>query len=233
VLPLGAGAKEHGPHLPLGTDFIWAETLARAAAERARCVVLPTLPYAYYPAFVDWPGSMSLRPEIFMGVVRDAILSIARHGMRRFFVLNTGVSTTAPLEIVSRELHGSHGLLVAVMLIETVGEAYWKTVAEERAGTHAGEKETSFLLHVRPELVRADRIADDIDDRGGAAFQTGVPGPRKVILGRKMGTRSGIHGQATLATAEKGAGLLRAQIEDMVSLIDALAAAPVPAAPER
>ncbi|MDQ7858715.1 MAG: creatininase family protein [Armatimonadota bacterium] len=228
VLPVGAAAKEHGPHLPLGTDLIWAETLGAAAVERTPCVLLPTLSYGYYPAFVDWPGSVSLRPDVFIGVVTDIVRSVARHGIRRVAVLNTGVSTTAPLEIASRELYRELGVLVAVLLIEGLGAEYWRGVSAQRAGTHAEEKETSFMLHVRPDLVRADRLVDEIDDRGGPAFQTGTGGVRKVLLGRAMGTASGVHGQATLASAEKGRGLLDAMVRDVVSLIEALAKAPVP-----
>jgi creatinine amidohydrolase len=228
VLPLGAASKEHGPHLPLGTDLVWAETLGQAAVERTRCILLPTLTYGYYPAFVDWPGSISLQPEVFMGVVADIIRSIARHGVQRFAIINTGVSTTAPLEIVSRELHDEFGILVAVLLIEGLGAEYWKTVAQERAGTHAEEKETSFMLHVRPDLVRMDRAVNEIEDRGSPAFQTGTGKPRKVLLGGKMSTRSGIHGEALLATAEKGRGLLEAMTDDVVYLIEELAKAPLP-----
>jgi creatinine amidohydrolase len=228
VLPVGAAAKEHGPHLPLGTDLIWAETLGAAAVERTPCILLPTLAYGYYPAFVDWPGSVSLRHEVFMGAVADIVRSIARHGVRRFAILNTGVSTTGPLEIVSRELHRELGVLVAVLLIEGLGAEYWRGVSAQRAGTHAEEKETSFMLHVRPDLVRTDRIVDEIDDRGGPAFQTGTGGVRKVLLGRAMSTASGIHGQATLASADKGRGLLDAMVRDVVHLIEALAEAPLP-----
>ncbi len=58
LLPIGGGAKEHGPHLPCGTDQMVVEELARRVVEAYPVLLLPTLAYAYYPAFVEWPGSV-------------------------------------------------------------------------------------------------------------------------------------------------------------------------------
>src|ERR1041384_8827516 len=63
VIPLGAESKEHGPHLRLKNDFLIAEYLKRRVLEKADVVVAPTLNYHYFPAFVDYPGSTSLRLE--------------------------------------------------------------------------------------------------------------------------------------------------------------------------
>lgn len=112
AIPVGAGAKEHGPHLPLGTDRILAEYLACRLAERVEVVVLPTLTYGYYPYFSAFPGSTHLEAATFGALVKEIILSMARHGPRRFFILNTGVSTLPVLEIVARDLDRVHRLLV-------------------------------------------------------------------------------------------------------------------------
>src|SRR5436190_1963240 len=82
VFPLGAASKEHGPHLPLGTDHIQADDLARRLAARAVVVVAPTITYSYYPAFVEYPGSITLRRETARDVVIDACRSLARFGPR-------------------------------------------------------------------------------------------------------------------------------------------------------
>jgi len=55
VIPLGAGAKEHGPHLRLSNDYIMAEYLARRVADSARVVIAPTINYSFYPAFLSYP----------------------------------------------------------------------------------------------------------------------------------------------------------------------------------
>src|SRR5260370_314942 len=63
VLPLGAASKEHGPHLKLKNDFILAEYFTKRILERADVVIAPVVTYHYYPAFLEYPGSISLQLE--------------------------------------------------------------------------------------------------------------------------------------------------------------------------
>ena len=78
VIPLGAGAKEHGPHLKLSNDFIMAEYLKRRVVESADVVAAPTVNYNFYPAFLSYPGSTSLNTE----TARDMIVQICRSSPR-------------------------------------------------------------------------------------------------------------------------------------------------------
>src|SRR5215813_10092699 len=80
VIPLGAAAKEHGPHLKLKNDFIIAEYLKKRVLERADVIVAPTLNYNFYPAFVEYPGSTSLRFETARDLIIDICRSFAAHG---------------------------------------------------------------------------------------------------------------------------------------------------------
>src|SRR5579864_8419842 len=121
VIPVGAGAKEHGPHLPLGTDRIMADYLARRLAERVPVVVMPTVVYGYFPHFSPFPGSTHLEASTFQAMMTELVLSLHRHGPRRFLFLNTGVSTYPVLEIVARDLDRVHRLLVAVTRIGDLG----------------------------------------------------------------------------------------------------------------
>jgi len=60
VLPIGGGSKEHGNHLPMGTDYYVTDWVATEVTKRCDVVTLPTLPYAYFPAFIKWKGSVSV-----------------------------------------------------------------------------------------------------------------------------------------------------------------------------
>src|SRR3954466_8031495 len=80
VIPLGAAAKEHGPHLPLNTDQLQADYLARRVAERSAVVGASPVTYSYYPAFVEYPGSTTLRRETARDVIVDVCRSLARFG---------------------------------------------------------------------------------------------------------------------------------------------------------
>ena len=97
VLPLGAEAKQHGPHLPLNNDATTARWLAREVCRRLPVVVAPLINAHYYPAFVEYPGSISLRASTARDLLVDICRSLAAFGVRRFYVLNTGVSTVGPL----------------------------------------------------------------------------------------------------------------------------------------
>src|SRR5262249_60200232 len=97
VVPIGAASKEHGPHLRLANDWILADALRRRLAARVPVVVAPIVGFSYYPAFVEYPGSVSLRLETARDLIVDVVRSLARHGPRRFYALNTRVSTVRAL----------------------------------------------------------------------------------------------------------------------------------------
>ena len=218
LLPIGGGAKEHGPHLPCGTDQMVVEELARRVMEAHPVLLLPTLAYAYYPAFVDWPGSISVEAQHFIALTGDIIRSLARHGLDRFLILDGGVSTHAPLLILARDLHNELGIQVAVTNILGLGREVEEALAEQEAGGHADEMETSCMLAIRPDLVRTERAVKEILPPPPGAY--GPSGVRKIALAGKMTTRSGINGDATLATREKGEALLAAMAQDILTFLE-------------
>src|SRR5437879_6411795 len=91
TIALGAEAKEHGPHLKLKNDWLIAEYLKARVLDRAEAVVAPTVGYSFYPAFVEYPGSTTLRLETARDCIVDICRSLARHGPRPFCVTTTGV----------------------------------------------------------------------------------------------------------------------------------------------
>ena len=103
LLPVGAACKEHGPHLPLNTDFIQAQWLAEKLAQKYQCIVWPVVSYGHYPAFVDFPGSCSVSADTFIQSISDILAGICAHSVSQVFVLNTGISTIQPLETAIRE----------------------------------------------------------------------------------------------------------------------------------
>jgi len=217
VLPVGAAAKEHGPHLPLGTDRILAEHLAARIAERMPAVIAPTVTYGYYPAFVDFPGSTHLEAATFGALVREIILSVHRHGPRRFLLLNTGISTFPVLEVVARDLRGRERVLAGVTRIEDLGGRALEGLLEQPAGSHADEYETSVLLAIAPDAVRFDRAVREIPERPrlrGLFVPAPLPPPGPGA--------AGVYGDATLATREKGEQILAALVPAVIAAADHL-----------
>src|SRR6516225_8336181 len=93
VIPIGAAAKEHGPHLKLKNDWLLAEYFKGEVIESIDVVVAPTVNYNYYPAFLEYPGSISLRLETARDLMSDICRTLSAYGPKRFYALNTGVST--------------------------------------------------------------------------------------------------------------------------------------------
>ena len=225
VLPLGAAAKEHGPHLTLRNDEILAEYYAdRVLAARA-IALLPTLTYGFYPAFLDFPGSTSVSFDTQRDTVVQIVRSVARHGPRRFYVLNTGVSTARPLKAAA-ELLAAEGIVLHYSDVLQIGKAAEEAVREQKFGTHADEIETSMVLYMRPGTVRMEKA---VADGGGASS-----GP--LTRDRAKGGHyapSGVFGDPTLASWHKGQRIVEQAVADLLSGIDALAGAPVPAGEPR
>jgi creatinine amidohydrolase len=221
VLPIAGGTKEHGHHLPLGTDMYVIDEIARlvAAGSGPEILMLPSLNYAYFPAFVDWPGTVSLSSRVFVDLVCDIVRNYARHGAKKFLLLDGGVSTQAPLAIVSYDLANELKLRVAVTNISELGKSARKSVCLEKGGGHGDESETSCVLAIRPELVRMDRAAGDLSEE--------MPGMRNesgslfITLKGPMKTASGINGEPLAAKAEKGRVILDAMAADVLGFLRA------------
>jgi creatinine amidohydrolase len=221
VLPIGAGSKEHGPHLLLGNDQLLADGLASRVLQARPVALLPTLTYGYYPNFLDYPGSVSISSDTQKAAVMDICRSIARHGPRRFYALNTGVTTAEPLQAAAEAL-AKEGILLRYSDIKKVGKSVADTVRQEKVGTHADEIETSMMLFLSPASVRMERAVAD-----GLVVKDG-PLTRDPKSATEHVSPSGVFGDPTLADWRKGRAVAEAIVKDVLSEIDALAAATPP-----
>lgn len=223
VIPLGAAAKEHGPHLRLDNDFQLAEYFKKRVMAASDVVVAPTINYHFYPSFIEYPGSTHLRQETARDLVVDVVTSLAAYGPKRFYVLNTGVSTLVPLKASAAELANAGILMRYTDILNIATEAESK-VKQQPEGTHADEIETSMMLYIAPDRVDMGKAAKDINPRaGGRGGLTRVQGKTE---GRYSPT--GIYGDATLATRDKGRIVVEAMVAGMLREIEELRRAPVP-----
>lgn len=210
LLPVGAACKEHGAHLPMATDRIQADWLGRGLARHADVVVWPTLSYGYYPAFVRYPGSISLARETFVRLAQDVLRGIMLSGARQVLVVNTGISTIGPLQDAIRSLR-TQGRLT---LVNTYAGPSFRRVVQEleeqRCGSHADEIETSIMLVIAPERVRMGRAVAWDANRLQGAFSPDDP----TSVGYSP---SGVYGDPTRANAAKGRRLLAAMFSDVLN----------------
>jgi creatinine amidohydrolase len=174
-----------------------AEYLAKRVAVEVPVVLLPTIQYGYYPSFFEYPGSVSLSFETFKELVKEICISISRHGIRKFYILNTGVSTARVLLPASIEL-SEKGIDMSFTDIIGSGASAETNVSEKEGGTHADEMETSMMLYIKPSIVDMSKAVKDYDPTGGKGL---TRNPKNV--GSKY-SPTGIFGDPTLATVEKG-----------------------------
>jgi len=218
ILPIGAAAKQHGFHLPLNTDRIQAEWLAGKMAEKIDALIWPTLTYGHYPAFVDYAGSSSLSISTFEALVREIAGQILSGGCRKLLVLNTGISTLAPVDRALARLDNAR--IKHVWIHE--GPRYPRVarqLAEQSHGSHADELETSLMLALAPHLVDMTRA------EASPALKHEVPGALTPTDPNSPNySPSGSYGDPTRATAAKGEALLAAMLDDLHEQVTAFIA---------
>jgi creatinine amidohydrolase len=219
MIPMGAACKEHGPHLKLANDWTMAQYLSERVQARTAVVVAPAVGYSFYPAFVEYPGTVSLRQETARDLIVDICHSLARFGPKRFYVLNTGVSTVGPLAsavtaLAKERIHLEYTDLLKVL------EPAAKKVQQQAGGTHADEIETSMMLYIAPTTVDMSKAVKDYDPRD-----------RKGLTRDPKGTATysptGIWGDPTLATRAKGRAVVEALIDGIVADIERLRRTPL------
>ena len=213
VIPLGAAAKEHGPHLKLKNDWLIAEYLKLRVLKQANAVIAPTINYSFYPAFVEYPGSTSLRLETARDVVVDICRTLARYGPRRFYILNTGISTLRALKPAA-ELLASEGIILRYTDLK-ITEPVEKAIRQEEGGTHADEIETSMMLYMAPSTVDMKKAVKDYHGNKPGGLTRNPNG---------AGTYSptGVWGDATLATRAKGRKVTEALLAGILKEIEEL-----------
>lgn len=207
VIPLGAESKEHGRHLQLNNDFLMAEYFKQRVLDAApqNVVVAPTINYSYYPAFLEYPGSTSLSMDTARAMIADIIRSLARYGPRRFYILNTGISTLKPLAQAAADL-ARDGILLRYTDLTKEDPAEKKL--RQSGGTHADEIETSMMLYIAPQSVQMKKAARDLNPNQPGGL---IRDPK----GKGTYSPTGAWGDPTLATREKG----QAVVESLVTTI--------------
>ena len=221
VFALGAEAKEHGPHLPLNTDMLQAEYFKEQVRRASDVVIAPTINYGFYPAFLEYPGSTSLSLDISHGMIADLCRSLAHFGPRRFYFINIGISTNLALKAASDELAGE-GILLHYLDLTKKGPVEI-AVAQQVRGSHADEIETSIMLYISPHSVDMKKAVKDMNDRKSGMLFTRDPSSSKGIY-----SPTGIWGDATLATRDKGKRIVAELTARILAGIEELRHEPVP-----
>jgi len=214
VIPLGAESKEHGRHLQLNNDFLMAEYFKRRVLTAAPkgVIVAPTINYSFYPAFLEYPGSTSLSLDTACAMITDIVRSLAHYGPRRFYILNTGITTLRPLARAAAELAKDN---VVLHYTDLTKDDPAEKKLRQSGGTHADEIETSMMLYIAPESVQMKKAARDLNPH-----QPG--GLTRNPKGTATYSPTGAWGDPTLATREKGQAVVESLLTTVLKEIDDL-----------
>jgi creatinine amidohydrolase len=233
VLPI-ATLEDHGRHLPIDTDLLLCTSVCEVAASRAadRAVLVPAINHGYSPHHMDFPGALTIGPHTLIDYGLDVCKSLAHHGFKRILIVN-GHGSNAPFaDIIARQCVVHTDALAAAV-------NYWaapgvREVAESLRDSdavggmnHACEFETSLYLALRPELVEMNEAVRELSHRPSKSYWTDLiagDGPLAMMEFWSQLSESGVMGDPTKATAEKGRALLDAAANGIVELIDELLA---------
>ena len=198
LLPFGA-VEEHGPHLPLGTDTFAAEQLSTRIADAADLIELPVMPFGQVWSLEHFDGSLSISDETLVALITELADGLKRVGVRGLVLFTAHLGNAAALKKATRVLEESGGLPALALSYPGLSavSAEVRESPESHPGImHADELETSVLLALRNDVVRMDRAVSEYPTYPG--HFNNAPVRWDTV------SASGVFGDATAATAEKG-----------------------------
>ena len=217
VWPFGA-IEQHGPHLPLGTDAVFAERVCTAVLEALPPDLpiwqLPTQSFGFSHEHRGFAGTLSLPPELLLGLVVAVGSDLAAAGFQRLVLLNGHGGQIALLEVAARQLHAAQPALAVLPCFlwrGPEGIAQRIPEPERQRGLHAGLAETSLMLHLAEDLVGPARQADGTWQEPPEGWSLEGQAPC-AWLTRELST-SGVIGDPAGASSELGQALFEALVE--------------------
>jgi creatinine amidohydrolase len=222
ILPTGS-TEQHGRHLPLDVDVFLTESvcmeLGRQAADRV--LVLPTISYGLNMHHIDFPGTIHIEPETFIAFCLNITKSVAYHGFKKILIVNGHGSNGPLVNLVARKtVLATESLCGATSYFPMAMEAFSK-VRDTKVIAHSDEFETSLYLYLAPERVRIDKAVAGSDVVGkyvSSDSTSNYPVRFNDFWGRW--TKSGVHGDPTTATAEKGKIIFEAAVSGLIKVVD-------------
>ena len=210
IVPYGT-IEAHGTHLPLSTDTIAMVRVCERVAEKLPVFVAPPVHYGVCTSSGQHPGTLSITPETLRRITMDIVRDAAGKGLKNFILISGhggGIHTFAMKEageILKAELKGIE--IAALTIYELIGSEA-EEISESENDSHAGELETSLMLHLNPELVK------------GRGKKERPKFKRPFIASNKLKYWPGaVNGDPKLATALKGERFFNVMVEKTAGLV--------------
>ncbi len=241
VVPIGS-TEQHGPHLPLDVDVVCPTGVAHAAARLIpdEVLVMPPIVHGYTAHVMDFPGTINIHWETFIKMVLDVGKSLAYHGFKKIILLNGHGSNVPNLDLAARRVNletDAECIASNWWMMLSVDKNFmpsWRESKFPGGCAHACELETSVYLYFDEDNVRKDKIED-----GEIAFHVTQrsdfqwvdlfsAGPGTPVSWTASYSDSGVLGQATLASKEKGGRAVKEASTQLARMISEFRANPKP-----
>lgn len=213
LIPFGS-VEEHGPHLPLSTDTIEAYEVCKQAALRVPLFVAPPVHYGNCRSTACHPGTISISTGTLKALFSDIVTSLRSHGIRKFVALtgHAGGAHRMALQDAGEELIARFtDISVAVVSEFDLAKEQGRGLIETVDDAHAGEIETSRILHSHPHLVKGSA------PREYPTFPTGI-----LVRNKRRYWPGGVWGDPGKASADKGARLEEMVVTSLLNLVQEL-----------
>ena len=208
ILPVGT-TEEHGRHCPVGTDAMIAKgygDMLAAACDKlgVPVVVMETIQFGFSMSIVrQWPGCPNINPRVFEDYLFNILDSLITMGFRKLVMLDCHGNHDCLLRLAMREIADKHGVYTMTLSPGALSAPLYNQIKDDTEGDiHGGEWETSAIMFLRPGLVKPDEFTsvDAIRCNNKLRGPVSTWGLQKTI--------TGIYGDPTTSTAEKGKALL-------------------------
>ena len=223
ILPCGS-IEQHGPHLPVDVDYFDAEYLAQKVAEACedpKPFVLPGIPYGVSYHHGDFKGTVSVSNTALATVVYDIGMSLAKQGIKKLILLNGHGDNAPTLEFAAQMINRDAKIFVCVETGET-SDVDLYNMAETKSDVHAGEIETSTTLAIRPNLVDMTKAVNEPLNLNNRFLNFASERSVHWYVHTKKLSKSGVMGNAKLATAEKGRMMWEVMIKKMTEFVETI-----------
>jgi len=196
IIPVGS-IEQHGPHMPVMTDWAIASEIGMRVAEKLQAFLLPALPVSTCREQMGKKGTVWMEPTTFYQMMTDIIMSLKLQGFKKVGIVqgHGGIFVMTPLV---RDLNAKFNPDLMVAVVDTCDLnpiLHQEGILESNSEIHAGECETSCMLAIAPETVHMERAVDCIPS---------VPRPYLSYGSIFRASPSGVWGEPSLASAEKG-----------------------------
>ncbi|MWV39787.1 creatininase family protein [Natrialba sp. INN-245] len=218
VLPIGS-IEQHGPALPLCTDIITAETVARGVSDRSDTVVLPTIPVGVSPHHIQFYGTLSVSDDTLKRYIEDVLKSVIEHGIEKFIIINGHGGNMNAIESVAQEFYRAESAFV-------IPWNWWDGIStpptelfddDVKIPGHAGAVEGSMIANISPQLIDESKLNKAVETKGDRS-RFDHPDFRGFDLADF--TDNGVHGDPRRTSAEAGKILCEESIMSLENLID-------------